>query len=76
MSPWERIMTVNLEAGSQQALAETERQFAGRAQGEDAAAKGNPWHHPFDWWDLTLLIVPIAIGVFGIWWEATGFRGR
>ena len=63
-------MTGNPKAGSQQALVEMNKQFTGQEQGEDAAAavKVDPWYHPFDWWDFLLLIVPIAITVFAIWW--------
>ena len=70
---WERIMTGNLEARSQQAHAETKKHLSGQAQGDDTL-KAVP--HPFDRRDLILIAVPIAIVVFGLWWEATGFRGR
>jgi len=63
-------MTGNSEAGSQQALAEVNKQFTRQEQDEDAAAavKVDPWYHPFGWWDFLLLIVPIAITVFVISW--------
>ena len=64
-------MAGNLDAGSQQAfVVEVKKQFNGQEQQEDAAAKTDVRHHPFDWWDLLLFMIPVATIVFAMWSEA------
>lgn len=65
------IMTGNLDAGSQQALVvEVNKQFTGQEQREDATAKVDVRNHPFDWWDLLLIAMPIATIAFAMFSEA------
>jgi len=67
----ERIVKSDLDA-----LVELNKQVAvqeGRAdqaQAKDAARETNDRHHPFDWWDLVLFMMPVAILVFTTWWDA------
>jgi hypothetical protein len=64
-------MAGNLDAGSQQALVvEVNKQFTGQEQQEDAGAKVDVRHHPFDWWDLLVFMMPVATIVFAMWFEA------
>ena len=37
---------------------------------EDAPKKANVRNHPFDWWDLFVLALPMTTIVFAIFWEA------
>jgi len=43
---------------------------ADQAQEKDAARQTNDRHHPFDWWDFLLLMMPIATVVLTMWWDA------
>jgi hypothetical protein len=41
-----------------------------RGQREDTALKREVPHHPFDWKDFLLFVIPSAIAVLGIWRDA------
>jgi hypothetical protein len=47
-----------------------EERRADQEQLEDAAAKMGVRHHPFDWWDFLLFVMPIATIVLGMWLES------
>lgn len=64
------IMTGGLDAGARRALREVNKQLPDQGQREDAAANVDVRNHPFDWWDLFLFVMPIAIIVFAMFWEA------
>jgi hypothetical protein len=49
---------------------DVEKPGAAQEQQEDAAVKMDVRHHPFDWWDLLLFMVPVATIVFAMWCEA------
>jgi len=44
--------------------------LTGQEQREDAAAKTGVRRHPFDWWDLLLIMMPVATIVLAMWLEA------
>mgnify|MGYP003575132032 FL=1 len=60
-------MTGEVDAATRRAPVGVNEQLTGQEQRQDAAVKANAWYHPFDWWDLLLLIVPIAIIVLTAW---------
>jgi hypothetical protein len=66
----EWIMTGDLDAKSQQALVEVNKKFTDQEQREDAATKMDMRNHPFDWWDLLLVVMPIAAIVVAMFSEA------
>jgi hypothetical protein len=53
-------MTGDPDAGARRAPVEVNKLFADQGQREDAAAKADVRNHPFDWWDLLLIVMPIA----------------
>ena len=58
----ERTMTVDLDAGL--------RQAPDQEQSEDAARKIDARDNSFDRHDFRMLMISIAILVFGMWWVA------
>jgi hypothetical protein len=66
----QRIMTGDPGAGARQTPAEVNKQFTEQEQREDAAAKMHVRHHPFDWWDFVLIMMPIAIIALAMWRDA------
>lgn len=49
---------------------EANKQVADQGPREDAAATVDVRNHPFDWWDLLLIMMPVATVAFTMFWEA------
>lgn len=63
-------MTGEIHSGTRRSPVEANKQLAGEKQREDAAVKVSAWHHPFDWRDLLLFMMPVATIAFAMFWEA------
>jgi hypothetical protein len=49
---------------------EVNKQFTDQGQRENDATKMDVEKHPFDWWDLLLIMMPITAVVLTMFWEA------
>ncbi|MGD9714303.1 MAG: hypothetical protein AB7V46_19905 [Thermomicrobiales bacterium] len=62
-------MTGDRDPGARQALLEVSQQHSAiQGQREDAAADVAVPNHPFNWWDLLLVVMPVATIVFAMLW--------
>ena len=63
-------MKGNLSTGVRRAPMEVNKQFTDQGQRENDATKMDVEKHPFDWWDLLLIMMPITAVVLTMFWEA------
>ena len=63
-------MTGDRDALATRIPADVNKQFTWQEPRDDAATKEDVRQNPFDWRDLFFFVMPIAVIVLSMWWDA------